>query len=141
MLETLEITRDNFTLFEFFSQYTDRLIEFHLQRKDYDNALKVASIHEKHSIVASIYEKNGDYNEAGKYFLRNKIYDKALEYFQKEKNLPSIAKTYEKMKEYKKALTIWEELGKPRDIARMKKKLIKENVPVGKTDFTQKELF
>jgi len=125
-LLNLTLTEKNFELFANSDNHFHEAVEYLLKKQNTERAAMICRIHGDNNTAASIYESNGDFKSAGKYYREAKNYDDALRCFQKINDEKSIARVYEKMQKYQKAVEIWKKFDNTREITRIQKKIKKE---------------
>ena len=76
--------------------------------------------------AGKVYENNGELVLAARTYRDGKCYADAIRCFSQEGDKQGTARVYERMQEFDKALAIWQELGKTKEISRVLRKKNKE---------------
>ena len=71
---------------------------------------------------------------AAKAYMDGKMYAEALRCYSDQGNQVGMARVLERMKEWEKALEIWRQLGRSRDVARLQKKMQKALLEKGQLE-------
>ncbi|MFW6138137.1 MAG: UvrD-helicase domain-containing protein [Spirochaetota bacterium] len=125
ILGKLQVDAGNVELFIHSKHYMP-LVEYLESVNDTNRAAVVCRSHHDFKLAARVYERAGDFKNAGKCHMERKDYEKALKCFEQAGDEPAAARAYEKMEQYRKAMEIWQRLGRKREISRLQKRMEKD---------------
>jgi superfamily I DNA/RNA helicase len=125
ILQDLSLTPRNYTLFSESRLHYRKTVDYLMGEKRVEGAAALCKMHEDFVYAAMIYEGLGDLKTAGRDYREAKKYEDALRCYREAKDSPNVARVYERMKDFDKAIKVWSDLGRPREVMRIQKKLAK----------------
>ncbi len=124
--ENLPVTKRNVDLFAAGTRYFDRAVRFYLDAGRIDEAVRTCRRHNALATAARILEDSGDLSGAGRQYRDAGLFEHALRCFQAVDDKVGSARVYERMEDFDKAVSLWEKLGRNRDVVRVRKKIGKK---------------
>lgn len=125
MLETLRVTEWNHSLFAESKRHYQKAVEYLVETDRIEDAARICRGHGNYRLSGEIYEAAGDYPGAAKDYRDGRLYQEALRCYGVIDDAQGMARVYERMHEFDKAIAIWKQLGKTREVNRVHKKRAK----------------
>ncbi len=126
-LNQLTINDQNIELFCKSSVHYRKAVEYLLAgerpgKRAVEKAVEICRMNEDFSRAAEVHERFGNLKAAGKNYREARQYKDALRCYGEIGDRANMARVYEGMENFQKAIDIWEELGRNREVLRVKKK-------------------
>ncbi len=125
LLRDLPLTSWNYWLFSESRVHFRKTVDYLVDRKRIEEAVRLCKMHGDFGRAAQIYERQGRFASAGKEYREAKLYEDAVRCYERGKDAPNVARTYERMNEFGKAMKIWSDLGRTAEMTRLRKKVEK----------------
>lgn len=124
-LGSLEVTRFNYQLFAYNATHWPKAVSFLVDQDDIEEALQICRQHHDYRRAGRILEERGQWVMAARHYRDGQLYPDALRCFQAAGDRAGMARIHERMGELDTAISIWESMGRKRDLARVLKKKAK----------------
>jgi tetratricopeptide (TPR) repeat protein len=123
ILKDLPMTSRNYMVFSESKSHYRKTVDYLLGEKKIEEAAALCRSQKDFGHAARIYEKERDFKSAGRDYREAKLYQDALRCYRKVNDYPNVARVYERMKDFENAMKVWFDLGKTREVNRVRKKM------------------